>query len=136
MQGGFGTSSFRASGNHWDRTPIHEDDFVAEHIYQVRQLADELQSPESGKKSVVLTDDENAKVVLLAFAAGAGLAEHVAPLPAVIQIVQGEADLTVGDQAVEGRTGTWIQMAARVPHSIKATTPLIMLLTLLKAASE
>ena len=104
--------------------------------FQIRQLADELQPPESGKKNVVLSDDENAKVVLFAFAAGAGLAEHIAPLPAIIQIIQGEAGLTVGDQAVEGRPGTWIQMTAKTPHSIKATTPVVMLLTLLKTGSE
>jgi hypothetical protein len=27
--------------------------------YQIRQLADEIQSPESGKQSIVLTDDDN-----------------------------------------------------------------------------
>ncbi|MEZ5943951.1 MAG: hypothetical protein R3C18_21350 [Planctomycetaceae bacterium] len=55
-----------------------------------RQLADELQPSESGKQSIVLADDANAKVVLFAFAAGDGLVEHVAPLPAIIQIIKGE----------------------------------------------
>jgi quercetin dioxygenase-like cupin family protein len=100
--------------------------------HQIRQLADELHSPESGKKSIVLTDDDNAKVVLFAFAAGDGLKEHVAPMPAIIQIIRGEAEMTVGDQAVAGKPGTWIQMEPKTPHSIKATTPLVMLLTLLK----
>ncbi len=100
--------------------------------FQIRQLADELQAPESGKQSIVLTDDDNTKVVLFAFAAGDGLKEHVAPLPAIIQIVNGEAELTVGEEAVAGKPGTWFQMAAKTPHSIKATTPLVMLLTLLK----
>lgn len=104
--------------------------------FQIRQLAEELQPPDSGKKSVVLIDDDNAKVVLFAFSAGAGLAEHVAPLPAIIHIIRGEADLTVDGQAVAGKPGTWIQMTAKTPHSIKATTPLVMLLTLLKAGSE
>lgn len=100
--------------------------------FQVRQLADELSPPETGKESVVVADNENAKIVLFAFAAGDGLAEHVAPLPAIIQIIKGEASLTVGEEAVAGKPGTWIQMAAKTPHSIKATTPLVMLLTLLK----
>jgi len=103
--------------------------------YQIRQLADELQPPESGKQSIVLADDANAKVVLFAFAAGAGLSEHVAPLAAIIQIITGEASLTVGEEAVAGKPGTWIQMAAKTPHSIKAATPLVMLLTLLKTGS-
>lgn len=100
--------------------------------YKIRQLADELQPPESGKESAVLTDDADTKVVLFAFAVGDGLAEHVAPLPAIIQIINGEAELTVGDQDVAGKPGTWIQMEAKTPHSIKATTPVVMLLTLLK----
>ena len=100
--------------------------------FQIRQLADELQPPESGKQSIVLTDDDNAKVVLFAFADGDGLKEHVAPLPAIIQIIRGEAELTVGEETVAGKPGTWIQMTAKTPHSIKATTQLVMLLTLLK----
>jgi len=38
--------------------------------FLIRQLAEELQPPESGKQSVVLADDANTKVVLFAFAAG------------------------------------------------------------------
>ena len=101
-------------------------------VFQIRQLADELQPPESGKQSIVLLDDANAKVVLFAFAAGSGLTEHVAPLPAIIQIIKGEAALTVGDETVAGKPGTWIQMAAQTPHSVNAQTPVVMLLTLLK----
>ncbi|MEX1028146.1 MAG: cupin domain-containing protein [Candidatus Paceibacterota bacterium] len=100
--------------------------------FQIRQLADDIQIPESGKQSVVLLDDANAKVVLFAFAAGHGLAEHIAPLPAIIQIIKGEAILTVGEESIAGKQGTWIQMAPKTPHSIKAETPVTMLLTLLK----
>ena len=100
--------------------------------YQICQLADELQPPETGKQTKVLADDDNAKIVLFAFAAGSGLTEHVAPFPAIIQIIKGEAALTVGDQSVAGKPGTWIHMAAKTPHSIKAKTPVVMLLLLLK----
>jgi len=60
------------------------------------------------------------------------LTEHVAPFPAIIQIIKGEAALTVGNESVAGKPGTWIQMAAKTPHSIIAETPVVMLLTLLK----
>lgn len=100
--------------------------------FHIRQLADELQPPESGKKSIVLADDANTKVVLFAYAAGGGLAEHVAPLPAIIQIIKGEASLTVGEETVVGKPGTWIQMAPKTPHSIKGQTPVVMLPTLMK----
>jgi len=100
--------------------------------YQIRQLMDEIQPPESGKLSIVLTDDTNTKVVLFAFAAGSGLTEHVAPFPAIIEIIEGDAALTVGNESVAGKMGTWIQMAAKTPHSIQAESPVVMLLTLLK----
>ena len=99
--------------------------------YQIHQLVDELQPLESGKQTTLLADDANTKVVLFAFAAGDGLKEHIAPLPAIILIIKGEAELTLGEEAVTGKPGTWIQMAAKTPHSIKAKTPLVMLLTLL-----
>jgi quercetin dioxygenase-like cupin family protein len=111
------------------RTLTQEEISMIEQQFQICQLADDLQPPESGKQSIVLTDDNNTKVLLFAFAAGDGLKEQVAPLPAIIQIIKGEAELTVGEEAVAGKPGTWIHMAAKTPHSIKATTPLVMLLT-------
>lgn len=56
----------------------------------------------------------------------------LAPLPSIIQIIKGEATLTVGNESIAGKPGTWIQMAARAPHRIKAESPVVMLLTLLK----
>jgi quercetin dioxygenase-like cupin family protein len=100
--------------------------------YLIKQLADELEFPESGKQSVVLLDNSKTKVILFTFAAGSGLAEHAAPFDATVQIIAGTAALTVGDESVEGKAGTWIQMAAKTPHSIKAKTPVVMLLTLVK----
>lgn len=100
--------------------------------YQIRQLADEIQPPESGKQNIVLSDNDNAKVVLFAFAAGDGLAEHFAPFPVMIQIFKSEAEMTVGDDLISGKPGTWIQMTADTPHIIKAVTPVVMLLTILK----
>jgi len=100
--------------------------------YLVKQLADELTIPESGKQSVVLNDNSKTKVILFSFAAGGGLAEHVAPFNATIQIISGMATLTVVDEVVDGKPGTWIQMVAKTPHSIQAETSVVMLLTLVK----
>ena len=100
--------------------------------YLIKQLSDELNFPESGKQSVVLLDNSKTKVILFTFAAGAGLAEHIAPFDATIQIISGTGAITVGGESVEGKPGTWIQMATKTPHSIKAETPMVMLLTLVK----
>ncbi len=104
--------------------------------YLIKQLTDELAIPESGKQSVVLLDNVRSKSILFTFAAGAGLPEHVAPFDETIQIISGTATLTVGEESVEGKPGTWIQMVAKTPHSIKAETPVVMLLTLVKLWEE
>lgn len=105
---------------------------MIESKYHVKKLTEELPIPESGKQSVILIDNPKIKAILFSFAAGAGLAEHVAPLDATIQIISGMAALTVVDEVVDGKPGTWIHMVAKTPHSIRAETPVVMLLTLVK----
>ena len=55
-------------------------------------------------------------------------------MPAVLHFLQGEAKLTLGDDTVEARPGTWVHMAKGLRHSIQAKTPVVMLLLLLKEA--
>ena len=86
-----------------------------------------------GIHSQTLYDGPDLRLVLFAFAPGEELSEHTAARPAVIEIVSGEADLVVAGEAFPGRAGTWVRMPPRTPHSIRATTPLVLLLTLLPA---
>ena len=76
--------------------------------------------------------DEQVKAVLFNFAAGQELSEHTAAVPAIIHILQGEAQLTLGDDTMEAGAGTWARMAAGLPHSLLARTPVTMLLLMLK----
>ena len=59
-------------------------------------------------------------------------ADHTASMPAVLHFLQGEAKLTLGDDTLEARPGTWVHMAKGLRHSIQAKTPVVMLLLLLK----
>ena len=49
-----------------------------------------------------------------------------------MHFLTGEADVTLGTDQVTAHPGTWIHMPARLPHSIRTKTPVVMLLTLLK----
>lgn len=106
--------------------------------YPIRTLTHELVIPADGKQSKLLSDDADAKVILFAFAAGAGLPEHVAPLAVIIQVIQGTIEFTVEGHSQDrsetqvGTTGTWLKLPPQLKHSVKATTPALMLLTLLK----
>ena len=99
----------------------------------IEYLPDQL--PEIPPDSIVsrtLSDDEQAKLVLFGFAAGQELSEHTSSLPALLYFVEGDAQVTLGEDDHMVRAGSWISMAPRLPHSIVAKTQLVMLLVLLK----
>lgn len=89
--------------------------------------------PEDGILSRTIHDDDKVKVVLFGFAKGEELSEHTASMPAILHMLHGEARLVLGEDAIEGRPGTWVHMPANLAHSVYAETPVIMLLLMLKA---
>ena len=95
-------------------------------------LAKEVQPPDKGILSRTLYSDDRLKAVLFGFAQGEELSEHTASMPAVLHFLQGEARLTLADDTVEAKPGTWVHMARGLGHSIQAQTPVVMLLLLLK----
>ncbi|MGW7296476.1 cupin domain-containing protein [Streptomyces sp. NPDC054829] len=97
----------------------------------ITDLTDELPLPEDGTLSRVLYRDDRLRVVGFAFAAGQELTEHTSALPVVIQVVRGRLDLVLGDEKTQAGPGTWIHLPARMPHSVHAVEPTVMLLTML-----
>jgi quercetin dioxygenase-like cupin family protein len=95
-------------------------------------LASEVQPPMDGTLSRTIHHDQRLKVVLFGFSAGQELSEHTASTPAIMHFLKGEANVTLGDDAVDARAGTWVHMPPNLKHSIRATTPVTMLLLLLK----
>jgi len=83
--------------------------------------------------SRALHHDERVKVTLFGFAAGQELSEHTASKPAILQVVAGEGTFGLGAERVEVGPGSWAFMAPNLPHTVVARTPLVMLLTMLKA---
>jgi quercetin dioxygenase-like cupin family protein len=46
--------------------------------------------------------------------------------------LQGSADLTLGGDKKTAGPGTWAHMPANMPHSVKAITPVVMLLLMIR----
>jgi quercetin dioxygenase-like cupin family protein len=99
-------------------------------------LASEVEPPSDGTLSRTLFQDDRLKVVLFGFATGQELSEHTASTPAIMHFLCGEAHVTLGQEETTAKAGTWIHMTAQLPHSIRANTPAVMLLLLLKEASN
>jgi quercetin dioxygenase-like cupin family protein len=98
----------------------------------ITDLAAEVEPPDDGILTRTLYNDDNVKAVMFGFGRGEELSEHTASMPAILHFSEGEATLTLGDDAVEAKSGTWIHMAPELKHSVKTKTPAIMLLLLLK----
>lgn len=83
--------------------------------------------------SKTLIDTKAGTITLFSFDAGQGLSEHTAPYDAVVQIVDGEAEITIGGNAVSASAGNMVIMPANIPHALQATTRFKMLLTMIRA---
>jgi quercetin dioxygenase-like cupin family protein len=98
-------------------------------------LAMAARVPERGILSQTISDADGVRVVLFGFATGEELSEHTSARAAILEVVAGTADLVVGGEPFAGRVGTWVRMPPRMAHSIRATSPLVLLLTLLPERS-
>jgi quercetin dioxygenase-like cupin family protein len=83
--------------------------------------------------SKTLIDTKAGTITLFAFDAGQGLSEHTAPYDAVVQIIDGEADITIGGNAIRAQEGDLVIMPANIPHALQATERFKMLLTMIRA---
>ncbi|MCU0307751.1 MAG: cupin domain-containing protein [Thermoleophilia bacterium] len=100
--------------------------------YVVAHPATAVEPPEAGTLSRTLHADDRVKVVAFGFARGEELSEHTASKPAILHVLSGEIELVLGGDPVPAPAGTWVHMAAGLPHAVRAVTPAVMLLTLLK----
>lgn len=98
----------------------------------IRHLAGEVTIPENGILSRTVYADDELKAVIFGFDVGQELSEHTAAVPAVIHVLEGEADITLGGVRHDAGPGTWIHMAAGLSHALVARTPVVMLLLLLR----
>jgi len=92
-----------------------------------------LTPPENGILSKTLHEDDRMRILGFAFDAGQMLSEHTASVPAMIAIVSGRAKVGLGaSYECEPRLGEWIYMEAKLPHSVTALEPTVMLLAMLR----
>lgn len=84
--------------------------------------------------SMEVIKKELGTVTLFAFDKGQGLSEHSAPFDAMVQIIDGEAEITLNGEPNIVSKGEMIIMPANVPHALQAVNePYKMILTMIKS---
>ena len=72
-------------------------------------------------------------VTLFAFDEGQGLSEHTAPFDALVQVVEGEAEIIISGQPHRVLGGEMILMPAGQAHALKALKRFKMILTMIRS---
>jgi quercetin dioxygenase-like cupin family protein len=93
------------------------------------------ESVDYGDGSVVsktLIKKDIGNVTIFAFDAGQGLSEHTAPFDAMVYILDGEAEITIGGQPQDVVAGEMLIMPANIAHALHAKTPFKMLLVMIR----
>jgi quercetin dioxygenase-like cupin family protein len=83
--------------------------------------------------SRTLIDKPVGTVTLFAFDKGQGLSEHTAPYDALVQVIDGEVEITVSGRPSRVKQGEILIMPADKPHALKAVSPFKMLLIMIKS---
>ena len=71
-------------------------------------------------------------VTVFAFDSGQGLSEHTAPFDAMVQIIDGAADITIDGSLLKVKEGEMIIMPANKPHALKANEKFKMILIMIR----
>jgi quercetin dioxygenase-like cupin family protein len=80
--------------------------------------------------SKVVHRGDGINVTVFGFDAGEEVTEHQAARAAVVQVLSGRLRLSVDGEELELPPGSWLHMTPGTPHSLVATEPTVMLLTL------
>jgi quercetin dioxygenase-like cupin family protein len=99
---------------------------------QILSLASETKFAANGIVSRTLLRTANSRVVLFGFAEGQELTEHTSTQSAVVQILSGECEFSLGGKPHAAKAGDLIYMPPNLRHSVSATKQFSMLLTLSK----
>ena len=96
------------------------------------ELARLVAYQDGGVVSRTLVKKNGGTLTVFAFDKDQALSEHTAPFDAIVQVLDGEVELTIGGKKVPARTGHTVLLPANVAHAVHATTAFKMLLIMVR----
>jgi len=99
---------------------------------QVKNLSDLVKYQENAVVSSEVIKKDTGIITVFAFDKGQGLSEHTAPFDALVNIIDGQADVTISGKLFTVKKGEMVIMPANKPHSMKAVEKFKMLLVMIK----
>ena len=82
--------------------------------------------------SRTLVKKSGGSVTVFAFDVGQALSEHTAPFDVIVQVLDGDVDMTVGGNQVRTHAGQTVLLPAGIPHALSARTKFKMVLIMVR----
>lgn len=105
------------------------------HEFQTAEVVSFSNSIEYTSNAIVskmVIKKPSGHVTLFSFDSGEELSEHTSPFDALVQIIDGSAEVLLFGQPFIVHSGEAIILPANVPHAVKANERFKMLLTMIK----
>jgi quercetin dioxygenase-like cupin family protein len=102
----------------------------------LESLSLRVEIPEQGILSKPVFSNSTLRATLFGMAQGEELTEHTASMESLLVILEGEAEITLSGETHMVHPGAWLRMEPRLPHSLRAQTPLKFVLWLLRERQE
>ena len=100
---------------------------------KVLLIEDLIDYQEGSVVSKEIIGKDNGTVTIFAFDKGEGLSEHTAPFDAMVQIVDGKAEIIISGHKNVVNAGEMIIMPAGDPHALNALERFKMILTMIRS---
>jgi quercetin dioxygenase-like cupin family protein len=98
----------------------------------VINFCDNIDYSENSIVSKRILEKKTGNISLFAFDKGQSLSEHTAPFDALVQVLEGTAEIQINKVAYKLNNGESIIMPANIPHAVNAAERFKMLLTMIK----
>lgn len=95
-------------------------------------LSETIDIAQGGIVSKQILKNSSGNITLFAFDKGQGLSEHTAPFDAMVEVIEGRVDVTIGGKTHDLGPGEVVIMPANIPHALTAAQPFKMLLVMIK----
>ena len=108
---------------------MEKQSFESAKVYSLKET---ISIAEGGVVSKQFIKNNGGNITMFAFDKGQGLSEHTAPFDAIVQIVEGLAEVSIEGKKFEVSEGEMIIMPANIPHALHAVEAFKMCLIMLK----
>jgi quercetin dioxygenase-like cupin family protein len=99
----------------------------------VFSFADSVNYAEGAIVSKTILKKQTGNISLFAFDKGEALSEHTSPFDAIIEVVDGKAEIIIGGEPYLLESGQTIIMPGNIPHAVNAVEKFKMVLIMIRS---